>query len=197
MRQTFLIISFLFSVAIAFSQADRGTITGTVTDSTLAVIPGVNVVATNVQTSSRYETVTTETGNYTLTLLPAGIYEVSAELPGFKRYVRQGVTVLVAQTLRIDITLEVGANTEEVNVTADAPLLRTESGEVSHNVRTEMMDTLPVMAIGAAAGLSQIRNPLSVMALLPGVYMGNNTSFRVNGAQGNTATIRIARPGRE
>lgn len=191
MRQTFLIISFLFSVAIAFSQADRGTITGTVTDSTLAVIPGVNVVATNVQTSSRYETVTTETGNYTLTLLPAGVYEVSAELPGFKRYVRQGVTVLVAQTLRIDITLEVGANTEEVNVTADAPLLRTESGEVSHNVRTEMMDTLPVMAIGAAAGLSQIRNPLSVMALLPGVYMGNNTSFRVNGAQGNTATIRI------
>jgi hypothetical protein len=101
------------------------------------------------------------------------------------------VTVVVAQTLRIDVILEVGSTTEEVNVTADAPLLRTESGEVSHNVRTDTMDALPVMAIGAAAGLSQIRNPLAVMSLLPGVYMGNNTSFRVNGAQGNTATIRI------
>ena len=182
---------FLFSVSSLFGQADRGTITGTVMDATSAVIPGVNIVATNTQTSSRYETVTTETGNYTLTLLPAGTYEVSAELPGFKKYVRQGVTVLVAQTLRIDVSLEVGANTEQVSVTADAPLLRTESGEVSHNVRTETMDTLPVLAIGGAAGLSQIRNPLSVMSLLPGVYMAPNTNFRVNGAQGNTATIRI------
>src|SRR6185436_13571262 len=124
-------------------------------------------------------------------LLPAGVYEISAELPGFKRYVRQGVTVVVAQTLRIDVILEVGSNTEEVNVTADAPLLRTESGEVSHNVRTDTMNTLPVMSIGAGAGLSQIRNPMAVMALLPGVYMAPNTNFRVNGAQGNTSTLRI------
>jgi hypothetical protein len=172
MRSTLVTICLLLAVSTTFAQTDRGTITGAVTDPTLAVIPGVSIAATNLQTSSRYETVTTETGNYTLPLLPAGVYEISAELPGFKKYVRQGVTVVVAQTLRIDITLEVGANTEEVNVTADAPLLRTESGEVSHNVRTDTMDTLPVMAIGAAAGLSQIRNPPSVMSLLPGVYMG-------------------------
>jgi hypothetical protein len=190
MRTAQVIICLLLA-SNAFAQADRGTITGTVADPTQAVIPGVSIAATNLQTSSKYETVTTETGNYTLTLLPAGVYEISAELPGFKRYVRQGVTVVVAQTLRIDVILEVGSTTEEVNVTADAPLLRTESGEVSHNVRTDTMDALPVMAIGAAAGLSQIRNPLAVMSLLPGVYMGNNTSFRVNGAQGNTATIRI------
>jgi hypothetical protein len=190
MRTAQVIICLLLA-SNAFAQADRGTITGTVADATQAVIPGVSIAATNLQTSSKYETVTTETGNYTLTLLPAGVYEISAELPGFKRYVRQGVTVVVAQTLRIDVILEVGSTTDEVNVTADAPLLRTESGEVSHNVRTDTMDALPVMAIGAAAGLSQIRNPLSVMSLLPGVYMGNNTSFRVNGAQGNTATIRI------
>jgi hypothetical protein len=191
-RRILLTICFLLlPLSFAFSQTDRGTITGTVSDVSSAVIPGVTVVATNTQTSSRYETVSTETGNYTLTLLPAGVYELTAELPGFKRYVRQGITVVVAQTLRIDVPLEVGATTDEVTVTADAPMLRTESGEVSHNVRTETVTTLPVMSIGSAAGLSQIRNPQAVMALLPGVYMAPNTNFRVNGAQGNTSTMRI------
>jgi hypothetical protein len=192
MNQVFATVCLLLLfVSPAFAQTDRGTITGTVSDVSSAVIPGVNVIATNSQTSSRYETISTETGNYTLTLLPAGVYELTAELPGFKRYVRQGITVVVAQTLRIDVTLEVGATTDEVTVTADAPMLRTESGEVSHNVRTETVTSLPVMSIGAGAGLSQIRNPQAVMALLPGVYMATNTNFRVNGAQGNTSTLRI------
>src|SRR5215510_2634896 len=109
MRATFFVILCVFlPVSSAFAQADRGTITGAVSDPTMAVIPGVSIAATNIQTSSKYETVTTETGNYTLSLLPAGVYEISAELPGFKRYVRQGITVVVAQTLRIDVTLEVG-----------------------------------------------------------------------------------------
>jgi hypothetical protein len=191
--RTFLIAAYtlLIAVSLSFAQTARGTITGTVSDTTLAVIPGVSIVATNTETASRYETVSTETGNYTLSQLPAGVYELSAELPGFKKYVRQGITVLVSATLRIDVSLEVGAATEEVSVTADAPLLRTESGEVSHNVRTETMDTLPVLAIGAAAGLSQIRNPQSVAQLLPGVSSTSVSSFRVNGAQGATASYRI------
>src|SRR5262245_40293296 len=99
MRFVTILIYLLFTVTTLFAQADRGTITGTVNDASSAVIPGVSIVATNVQTSSRYETVSTETGNYTLTLLPAGMYEIAAELPGFKKYVRQGVTVFVAQSL--------------------------------------------------------------------------------------------------
>src|SRR5438093_9355440 len=149
----------LFSVSIVFGQTARGTITGTVSDVTSAVIPGVSITAINSETLSRYETISTETGNYTLAQLPAGVYGLSVELPGFKKYVRQGITVQVSATLRIDVALEVGANTEQVTVSADAPLLRTESGELSHNVRTETMDTLPVLTIGAAAGLSGIRNP--------------------------------------
>src|SRR5207244_3544726 len=83
------------------------------------------VVATNTETGTKYETVSTETGNYTLAQLPAGVYQLSVELPGFKKYVRQGITVLVAQTLRLDVALAVGATTDEVTITADAPLLRT------------------------------------------------------------------------
>src|SRR4030095_12515705 len=124
----------LITASVSFAQSDRGTITGTISDATNAVIPGAGITATNGETGTKYETVSTETGNYTLTQVPAGTYQLSVELPGFKKYVRQGITVLVAQTLRIDVALEVGAATDEVTVSADAPLLRTESSDVSHNV---------------------------------------------------------------
>src|SRR5713226_9034579 len=175
----------------AFAQGDRGTITGTVADATNAVIPGANITATNTQTTAKYETISTETGNYTLAQLPAGVYDLTVELPGFKKYVRQGITVQVSATLRIDVALEVGAATEEVTVNADAPLLKTESGELSHNVRTETMDTLPLVAIGVAAGSSSIRNPQTVAQLLPGTYVVANNNLRVNGVPGNTASYRI------
>ena len=61
-------------------------------------------------------------------------------LPGFKKSVREGVTVLSSTTVRIDVALEVGAGAEEVTVSADAPLLRTESGDLSHNIRTDAVD---------------------------------------------------------
>jgi len=138
--------------ASAFAQTDRGTITGAVADSTKAVIPGANVAATNTETTSKYETVSTETGNYTLTQLPVGTYQLTVELPGFKKYVRQGVTVLSSTTVRIDIALEVGGSAEEVTVSADAPLLRTEGGDVSHTMhcrssRSEQQPEAPEFVI--------------------------------------------------
>jgi Carboxypeptidase regulatory-like domain len=62
-------------------------------------LTGANVTATNAQTTAKYETVSTETGNYTLAQLPAGVYDLTVELPGFKKYVRQGITVQVSATL--------------------------------------------------------------------------------------------------
>src|SRR5215471_9116868 len=112
-----LIVSIcVFACASVFAQTDRGTVTGTVADQTGAVIPGSNVTAINSQTTLKYETVSTETGNYTLTQLPAGTYEITVELPGFKKYVRQGVNILAATTVRIDVALEVGTASEEVTV---------------------------------------------------------------------------------
>jgi hypothetical protein len=195
MRQILRVLSIvtfcLFSSVLLFSQTDRGTITGAIADSTGAVIPGANITATNIQTTSKYETVSTETGNYTLTQLPVGSYEVTVELPGFKKYVRQGVTVLSSTTVRIDVALEVGGAAEEVTVSADAPLLRTETGDVSHNIRTDAVDALPVLSIGAAAGSSGIRNPTAVAQLLPGAYVVPNTTVKINGAPGNTASYRV------
>jgi hypothetical protein len=174
--------AFLISFAsLALAQTDRGTITGAVSDGTGAVIPGVNVVATNTQTNTRYETVSTETGNYVLPQLLPAVYELTAELPGFKKYVRQGITVLSAQTLRIDVALEVGASNEEITITADASLLRTETSELSQNVTATQLNELPILGIGAgAAGSHGIRNPLSVTTLVPGAYYEPG-SVRING----------------
>src|SRR5437764_13285084 len=92
----------VLSAWTAFAQSDRGTITGTVSDASNAVIPGASIVAVNTETAARYETVATETGNYTIPQLPSGGYQLSAELPGCKKYVRQGLTVQAAQTIGID-----------------------------------------------------------------------------------------------
>ncbi len=182
----------LLIAPIALAQSDRGTITGTVSDATNAVIPGVSVVATNSQTGVKFETVTTESGNYTLPQLPAGVYEVSAELPGFRKFIQQGVTVLVAQTLRVNVRLELGSREQAITVTADAALLRTESGDLSHNVTTERLTELPILSSGASgSGSSAIRNPLAETQLIPGTFWQPNTNVVVNGLPTNSETIRI------
>ncbi|MBI4474370.1 MAG: TonB-dependent receptor [Acidobacteria bacterium] len=181
----------LLLVSPALAQTDRGTITGTVADATRAVLPGVSVIATNTETGARHETVSTETGNYTLTQMPAGVYELSAELPGFRRYVRRGITVLVAQTLRIDVALEVGATAEEVNVIADAPLLRTESADLSTSVSQGRLNDLPILTVGAINSSYGIRNPMATAIMVPGAYYVPSGSLVINGLPSNSTKIRV------
>jgi hypothetical protein len=182
---------FLFAWA-AFAQGDRGTITGTISDPAGAVVANASIEARHIETGTVYDTSSTTTGNYTLAQLPAGTYEVSVTVPGFKKFVRSGLTVQVAATVRVDIGLEVGAATESVTVQADAALLKTESGELSHNVTTDTVDNLPILGIGSSmAGSSAIRNPQAVAYLLPGAYVAPNAQMRVNGAPGNTASYRL------
>src|SRR2546422_10587778 len=186
------ILAFAFA---AFAQTDRGTLTGTVSDTSGAVIPGVPIEAKNVQTGATYGAGSSETGNYTLAQLPAGTYELSALLPGFKKFVRTGVIVSVATVLRIDITLDVGTAGESVTVEAASPLLKTESGEVSHNLTTEQLDSLPVLtlspSVGQASTLGNVRNPLQVLNLVPGASFANDNQLRVNGMPSATQSIRI------
>jgi len=196
--RTQLISALLLAVAFAaLAQSDRGTITGTIADPAGAVAANASIEARNVGTGAVYQVASSATGNYTLAELPAGNYEITVTVPGFKKSVRQGLTVQVAQTLRLDIALEVGSASESVTVTEEAPLLKTESGELSHNVTTERMDSLPLLPTGAAAGNSGIRNPIAVVALLPGsFYAGTganalNSAVRINGAPTNTEVILV------
>src|SRR5262245_26059428 len=151
MRSVF-VLGVLFLTAIAFGQSDRGTITGTVSDPAGAVVANAPIQAKNTATGLSYEVATYTTGTYTIVQLPVGSYDLTVTVPGFKKYVRSGLTVQVAQTLRIDIPLEVGSSAESVTVTAEASLLKTESGELSHTVNLKNLDELPLFGIGAAAG---------------------------------------------
>src|SRR3954463_3542270 len=105
-RATFVLVA---AALAAFGQTTTSSIVGTVTDPSGAVVPNVNIVVTNVDTGIRSSAATDSVGNYTVTQLPPGRYQVEAELPGFKKFVRQNVTLEMTRQLRIDVALETGA----------------------------------------------------------------------------------------
>src|SRR6516165_8305716 len=134
MRLLGVAVGLFILVFSAFAQTDRGTITGAVSDPAGAVVANAVVEAKNADTGTVFQVGTSATGNYTLAQMPVGTYELSVTVPGFKKSVRPGIIVSVAVTVRVDFTLGVGAATESVTVQAEAPLLKTESGELSHTV---------------------------------------------------------------
>jgi hypothetical protein len=185
---------FLISALALFAQSDRGTITGTITDPGGAVVASAAVEARNTGTGATYPVASSATGNYTIAQLPSGTYEISVTVPGFKKFVRTGLIVQAAQTIRVNATLEVGNAAESVTVTEAAPLLKTESGELSHTVATETMDTLPLLSVGSNS--SGIRNPFNIVALLPGAFYQPGPPFtgptvRINGGATASETVLI------
>ena len=177
----------------AFAQSDRGTITGTVLDVSGAVIPTASIQAKNTATSEVYTAGTTGTGNYTLANLPAGTYEFTVTAAGFKKYIRPGLTVQVAETARVDATLEVGAANESVTVSTEAPLLKTESGEVSHQLDYTEQNNIPVFSLNGSGneGIGNVRDPLSVLSTLPGATFASDVEVRINGLPSGSQAIRV------
>ncbi|HSP67743.1 MAG TPA: TonB-dependent receptor [Bryobacteraceae bacterium] len=181
----------------AFAQSDRGTITGTISDPAGAVIANAAIEARNVATGAVFSVASSATGNYTIAQLPAGGYQLTVTVAGFKKFVRAGLVVEVAGTLRVDATLEVGSAAESVTVTEATPLLKTEGGDISHNVSTESMDNLPILTLTPAAGigtansLGNIRNPLAAVGLLPGSRITTDSVMRINGMPSNSQAINI------
>lgn len=185
---------FLICTLAAFAQGDRGTITGTVTDPTGAVVPNATIQLTNTDTAATYQVGTTNTGNYTLANLPVGTYELTVESAGFKKFDRPGLVVQVSETIRVDAVLQVGASTDTVTVNAEAPLLKTESGEISHQVDYADADLLPLFSTngtGGSTGLGNIRDPLTVLNLLPGAQQTTDTVLRINGLPSSSQTIMV------
>jgi hypothetical protein len=187
-----LAICLLFCASLLFGQAGTGTITGIITDPAGAAIPNANVEVKNTDTNAPYPTVTTGTGAYTVPQLPPGPYSVTVTAPGFKQLNRAGITVDAGQTVPLDLTLQVGAATESVTVQADASLLKTESGDIAHDITLEQLDDLPILGVGTAnAGSLGIRNPYNSAQLLPGVSYFANYNMIINGAPSNSAGFRL------
>src|SRR5438477_880087 len=142
-----------------FAQTTNATLGGTVSDPTRALIPGVTVTATNTQTGIVTMGVTNETGAYQFASLQTGIYKVTAELPGFQTQTYNQVSLGVSQQVRLNFTLQVGAQaqTVEVNVAADT-LIATTSSSVGavlpeYKVRDLPLATRNVLdLVGTTAG---------------------------------------------
>ena len=166
-------------------QSDRGTITGTVTDSTGAKVPNVTVTAVQKDTGAVSNTTTTATGNYTLPSLQVGTYDVTFEAQGFSKSAQTGITVQTAAVLKVDDVLQVGSTNETVTVSSESPMLQAESASLSNTVDTEKVENLPLNYAG-----SGLQNPTAIASLQPGANAQINTNgnyqVRVNGAPLNT-----------
>jgi hypothetical protein len=185
----------VFAGATAFAQSNQGTITGTISDPAGAVVAGAQIEVRNADTGVVYQGGTSNTGNYVIPV-PAGTYQITVNVPGFKKFTESNVQVVVATDTRKDVTLQVGEASETVTVADTAPLLKTESGEMSHVVEVNEADQIPVLTVagGGYAGATQmgnIRNPLQTSILLPGVSFANDMELVVNGLPSNSETIRI------
>jgi hypothetical protein len=133
-----------FTVSPSAAQTIRGTITGTITDTTGAVLPGATITVTHTATGIATNVVTDARGNYTVPLLTPGIYQLVIEQPGFKKTVRDGVVVEIAQTTRLDMALQVGAVNEAVQVTGESPLVRSTTSELGQVIQMKQIQALPL-----------------------------------------------------
>ena len=168
----FLAISLTLALANtgAAQSTSMGTITGLVTDSSQAVIPGATVVARNTATGGESRTVSSSSGNYVLQNLPIGPYEVTVSQAGFKSWNRTNIALSGGQTIRADAALEVGLVSERIQVTAEAPALKSESTEVSTTMEKNLVEQVPLPIAGIGGGM---RNAFSIMMMLPQVKSGN------------------------
>jgi len=167
------VLGFLLGVGVfasfALAQLPTATILGVVKDASGAVVPGASLTARNTETGQTRTAVSAGDGSYRFSALPVGSYEVRVEQSGFQTEVRSGFTLTVAQEAVINFTLQVGAVTQTVAVTAEAPLVNTTSGSVGALVSEQQVSDLPLNG----------RNFADLTLLQPGVVQHRCSSCAV------------------
>ena len=146
MKFSKLVVFVLLGAAVAAAQETRGDVSGTVTDSQGAVIAGLTVTVTNVDTNVKTEVKTGANGFYLAPLLITGNYQIVAESAGFKKLVRSGLSLRLGQHMEINLTMEVGAVNESVTVSAAAPLLDAAATRAGLNIQRQEVESMPVFA---------------------------------------------------
>jgi hypothetical protein len=131
-------------VASLYAQEYRGTFTGTITDATGAAVVKAKIVATETRTGTKSTAISEPSGAYTIPFLAPGVYEITAEAPGFKKAMRQGMTLSAGESPVVSIRLEVGELSDTVTVTAEAPIIDASSPTLGQVLVTKEVDSLPV-----------------------------------------------------
>ena len=180
----------------AIAQVDTGTILGSIKDATGAVMPAVKVTIINEGQGFSLSTVTRPDGTYIFTPIKSGTYRIEVEADGFKRVVRRGIQLNIQQQAVVDLTLEAGQISEEVDVLAAAPLLQTQTGEVSQTLTAGTIEALPLngrdytalarLSAGTARPQQGARAPLQFTA--NGTRPGQN-NYMLDGIDNNTSNV--------
>jgi hypothetical protein len=163
-------VAVVLMAPLSRAQVNRGSITGIVTDNSGAVVPGVNVVATNTATNVPTSTVSNQEGIYFVPNLPPGVYSVQFSRDGFEKLLRPAVTVNSTQEVRIDAALRVGTVSSTVTVSGGAPVLDMDTAEVGTNMKASVINDLPLsiydggrflenFAVAITPGYSPISSP--------------------------------------
>jgi hypothetical protein len=180
----------------AGAQVDTGTIRGTVKDQSGGVLPGATVTITHEGQGVTLTSVTREDGTYIFTPIRTGPYSIDVEFPGFKKAVRRGINVGLQQQAVIDFTLETGVVSEELIVTADAPLLETGNGTLGETLDSGTIEKLPIngrdytvlarIVPGVVPPMQGARAPLQFAA--NGVRPAQN-NYLLDGIDNNTSNV--------
>ncbi len=179
------VLSCLSVAAVSNAQEVRASLTGTVTDSSGAPIPGAAVSVTNLSTNFSVAAESNAAGSYVTPFLAPGIYRISVEHQGFKKYIRENIRLEAQDRARADITLEVGDLAQSVTISADVSLLQTETASRSQVIANELISQIP----------TQGRNPFQIAWAAPGVIktggwrylrsfdIAGTSNFAVNGGR--------------
>ena len=199
-------VSLLLACSLS-AQDTRGAISGNVTDSQGGVVVGATVTVTNTDTNTFGKFTTNSTGYYEARLLQPGNYSVTVDAKGFRQLMRSGLVVRLGQEVAINLQLLVGVSTEQITVTAETPILETNSVSTGRSLTTRDLADLPVISndvviqAGLAAGAAslgqtpyvaqgQINNSSSTYYFQPGGV--GSTEWTIDGLPNNGSARRIA-----
>jgi len=179
-----LAVLFLPAIGFAQSQATTGVIEGTVSDAQGGRLPGATVTLVNTGTNFTRELTADADGRFQGVLLPLGTYKLTAAMSGFGSYVQEGIELVVGQTARIPVVLQLAGVSQEVTVTGDSPIVQTSRADASTLINQQSISGLP----------NNGRNVLGYMQLTPGVTIvqgPDGDEISVNGQKGITNNISV------
>jgi len=196
-RRLWIVLLVVAAVLIAapatFAQETRGKITGQVTDTSKAIIPGATVTVTDMARGTVASAVTNEQGLYLVNYLLPGTYKVEIELQGFKKHVQQNVQLQISETRSLNVVLEVGAMAESVSVVAEAVTVNTTDASLGLTVDQNRLASLPLIhgdpykIMGLATGLTHTGDQRLDRPFEPTHIIG----YAMDGTRGNRSDLLI------
>ena len=194
-----VLLGVIFALSgVGWAQSTRGALSGTVSDSSGALVPGAQIVAVGVETGEKSETVSTSSGAYTFPELPIGRYDVTVTAPGFSASTSKGVLITINSTSALNVTLKTGAASETITIDASAPSLDSATSDVGGTISQQQIEDLP---ISLAKGVNGMRSPETFVFLVPGTTgpgtgtggnSGNGVFFsRLSGGQAYGSEVTL------